>query len=434
MLSSILKKVLCLIKPTKKEIEEEKAAAAELVKKLKSAVPKEGEVVVAGSIAKSTFLTESRDVDLFILLPKTIKKNEFENVVKNAVNAAFPSARYELKYAEHPYARVYLGSKRIDVVPAYNIKNSEELMSAVDRSILHTHFILKKLKKRRVDDVLLLKKFLKANDLYGAEIKVSGFSGYLCELLVLRYGSFVKTMRAITKWKPPVFIDIKKYYGKNLKKGIKNEKCEILKRFRAPLIVIDPVDKERNVAAAVSEANLKKLCIIAKRFLRKPSANFFLRKPLNFEQKLAKLGRKKGALFVISMAKPRIVDDILWGQLKRLRNSFVNYLRINDFKVCECIIEEDKKKVYLLVVIKQGLLPEKKIVKGPLISMKNNAEKFRKAHKGEKVFLKNRRLFALVKRPMRNAHHCMREFFETAVLPSHFEYSKNINIEQRNKR
>jgi tRNA nucleotidyltransferase (CCA-adding enzyme) len=45
-------------------------------------------------------------------------------------------------------------------------------------------------------EVRLLKKFMKGTGVYGAEIKIGGFSGYLCELLILKYRSFAQTIEA----------------------------------------------------------------------------------------------------------------------------------------------------------------------------------------------------------------------------------------------
>ena len=70
------------------------------------------------------------------------------------------------------------------------IENAEQLKSAVDRTILHTHYIKKNLKENQINDVLILKKFMEGIETYGSEFKVGGFAGYLCELLILEYGTF----------------------------------------------------------------------------------------------------------------------------------------------------------------------------------------------------------------------------------------------------
>ncbi|MBS7613865.1 hypothetical protein KEJ48_06465, partial [Candidatus Bathyarchaeota archaeon] len=42
-------------------------------------------------------------------------------------------------------------------------------------------------------------KFAKGIGVYGADIKTGGFSGYLCELLIVSYGDFIKTVESASK-------------------------------------------------------------------------------------------------------------------------------------------------------------------------------------------------------------------------------------------
>jgi tRNA adenylyltransferase (EC 2.7.7.25) len=50
--------------------------------------------------------------------------------------------------------------------------------------------VISNLHREQKDEVRLLKKFMKGIGVYGAEIKVKGFSGYVAELLVYFYDSF----------------------------------------------------------------------------------------------------------------------------------------------------------------------------------------------------------------------------------------------------
>jgi tRNA nucleotidyltransferase (CCA-adding enzyme) len=52
---------------------------------------------------------------------------------------------------------------------------------------------------------------------YGAEIKVGGFSGYLCELLILHHNSFLDTVKAFARYKHRTVIDIEGYYEQRRK-------------------------------------------------------------------------------------------------------------------------------------------------------------------------------------------------------------------------
>jgi len=53
---------------------------------------------------------------------------------------------------------------------------------------------------------------LKANNIYGAESARSGFSGYVCELLIIYFKGFYNLLEYFEVAKPKVVIDIEKHY------------------------------------------------------------------------------------------------------------------------------------------------------------------------------------------------------------------------------
>jgi len=110
------------------------------------------------------------------------------------------------------------------------------------------------------DDVLLLKQFLKGIGVYGSELRTRGFSGYLVELLIINYGSFENVLKTACGWKYGTLIDIEDH-GTIIHKD--------------PLVMIDPTDPVRNVAAALS---LDNMCIFIDRaceFLKQPDISYF---------------------------------------------------------------------------------------------------------------------------------------------------------------
>ena len=195
-----------------------------------------------------------------------------------------------------------------DIVPAFKISKAEEMGSAVDRTQLHNQFINSELSQKQRNDVRLLKSFLNARNVYGAEARIEGFSGYLCELLVYYYGSFIGVMEAFCKLKLPVAIDI-------INRG--NEKhnvAEMAKRFNSEFIVVDPTDHNRNVAANVSKESLAKTVLGARAFLKEPSINTFYTKGysgLKAKDTINKLGGILGIdVFVITFGLPDMTEDI----------------------------------------------------------------------------------------------------------------------------
>ena len=415
----VLSKVLHAIKPSPQEMERELEFCKILLFRIKTNIPPGCEVVLTGSMAKKTFLHDKKDVDIFVLFDRSVAKSSFEPALKKIMASCFPGVHYQLSYAEHPYIRFRFEGRKVDLVPAYRITKASERLSAVDRSVLHTTFIKKNLRKEQIGDVLLLKKFLHANSLYGAEIKVKGFSGYLCELLIVHYGGFQKLVRAASKWKPSVFIDLKKYYAAD-------EVKEAIKKY-GHLGVIDPTDKNRNVAAAVSEENFllfKKMCM---QFLKKPSELFFFKKVPTFEEKVAKIAKNK-KVWLVSMPKPEVVDDVLWGQIYKMVGQLTDHLA--EFKPT-ILADDHKHLIRLAVAARVEKLSPKMLVEGPPLDMKTHVAKFKKSHKKSKFIIK-KKIYAEVARPIVKLEDAILEFFKQfRNSPSHLACSEELLILER---
>ncbi len=107
---------------------------------------------------------------------------------------------------------------------------------------------------------------MQGTGVYGAEIKVGGFSGYLCELLIIKYGSFAETVEAFAHYSKRVIVDIESHYA--------GRQRELSLLFPEPLVIVDPVDKGRNVASAVQPEKLYSFVAASRAFLHKPDAIF----------------------------------------------------------------------------------------------------------------------------------------------------------------
>ncbi len=73
----IIQRVLKKIKPSKGEIKKEKKVIEKIIKKIKEIEGKHVDVVLAGSIARGTHLKGDRDIDLFVLFPEELSREEF---------------------------------------------------------------------------------------------------------------------------------------------------------------------------------------------------------------------------------------------------------------------------------------------------------------------------------------------------------------------
>jgi tRNA nucleotidyltransferase (CCA-adding enzyme) len=258
-----LKFVLNKLKPSKKEDKEMEDFTKKLIK-INEKLAKNVKPIICGSVAKNTWLSKKNEIDLFLLFDSKLSKKELEkrgiDLAKKIVKAL--KGKYQIAFAEHPYLRSWIEKYQIDIVPAYSIENPEKIKSAVDRTPHHVRFVKKNLKNP--DEVRLLKQFCMANKCYGADVKTLGFSGYLCELLIIKYGSFMKLVRDAFKWRVDHVITFN-----NLSKE------EAAKKFKSPLIVIDPVDRNRNVGAAVSIEKFYTFVKSCKDFIENPKKDFF---------------------------------------------------------------------------------------------------------------------------------------------------------------
>ncbi len=108
-------------------------------------------------------------------------------------------------------------------------------------------------------------------------------------------------------------------------------------KFREPLVVVDPVDPNRNVASAVTETTLWTFVAAARAFSAKPSMKFFKPEPLKESRDLLKRLQKRGSdfLFIVIPDKDPPVPDTLWGLLYRTERALGRTLAERGFKVLE---------------------------------------------------------------------------------------------------
>ncbi len=362
MKDSVRRAVLKKIRPSGKEAEkvgsfaEKIVAAAEKV----SGLP----AVVCGSLGKGTWLSGNHDIDVFIMFPKETSREELE---KKGLEAGARVCR-EMKgkavvrYAEHPYTQCMSGGFKVDVVPCYRIHRGEKVISAVDRSPLHMEFVNENLKEEMKDDVLLLKQFCKAAGIYGSDAKTLGFSGYVCELLVLKYGSFMGVMKAAAGWHLPYTVDL--LPGKP-------------PHHKEVFVVVDPTDIGRNAAAVVSAASVMKFISRARRFLEKPSpACFRENAPEPLSKSQISLLKNRGTHFIcIAMKRPDVVEDIVYQQSRRAVSRLHSLLKGGEFmpiRSCEFV----GRKLMFLFELENPVLPGAKKMVGPPLFARKHVDEF----------------------------------------------------------
>jgi tRNA nucleotidyltransferase (CCA-adding enzyme) len=342
--------VLTTLRPTLAEREH----VCGIAKRLLEAIAKSGKAqgMVVGSIARHTWVRGDRDLDVFMLFDANLSREQLEEeglALARTIAAEF-STKYHEKYAEHPYINAVIDDVDVDLVPCYNVDSATKIQSAVDRTPFHTRYITDKI-NGLIDDVLLLKRFSKAGGIYGSDQMTEGFSGYLCELLVLYYGGFTPLLKATADWHPHIIIDPEHHAAKE---------------FDEPLIVIDPVDPRRNVAAAVSLDRMVEFVELARGYLDSPSEKYFLVPPLQTitkEELAALLAKRETGLYA-----------------KRSMLAIVEHLDRNGFAVHHAHYTMEEERCMFLMELLVTKLPNVRIHNGPPLWNRVNAEKFREKH------------------------------------------------------
>jgi tRNA nucleotidyltransferase (CCA-adding enzyme) len=377
-MSSVCTTVLERVTPKKGERAKIEALARTLEKKVVSAskaLGVEAEVRVEGSVAKDTWLSEEPEIDVFMRVPKTIPRKSLGDICLKIARKATEGSEQIERFAEHPYLEAIVDGVRVNIVPCYSVKRGEWL-SATDRTPYHTDYMKKRLNNQMRGEVRLLKKFMKGIDVYGAEIKIGGFSGYLCELLILNYKSFTNTLKTFAQHKQRIVIDIENYY--------KEREDELGLLFKEPLVIVDPVDKGRNVASAVQPQKLYTFVAAARAFLKNPNLKFFYpyeTTALTVKELKHKLEKRGSTIIFLTFGKVAAVPDVLWGQLYKSQRSLHKLIQLNDFKILRDLPWSDEKTLCMFMFeLEQCCLPLVKKHLGPPLEKEQECEKFLRKH------------------------------------------------------
>ncbi len=266
-MDNLLKDVLKKITPSKEEKEQIEKISKEIIDKIrKSAKDIDVEIVLGGSASRGTYLAGNHDLDIFVRFKS---EEEIKNHFREMVLSNFPKAKSV--YGTREYFRFKHKGFKVEIVPSVKYDSPSKATNSADISFFHINYLKNRIDKEMAKEVLLLKQFLKANDIYGAESARGGFSGYVCELLIIHFKTFKRLIEFLETAKPKVVIDIEKHY---------KNKDEILKKLdknkiKGPLIIIDPQLPDRNAAACVSYDSFSKLVFRARQLIRTKDKRLF---------------------------------------------------------------------------------------------------------------------------------------------------------------
>jgi tRNA nucleotidyltransferase (CCA-adding enzyme) len=309
--------------------------------------------LVAGSAARGTFLEDRLDVDLFLLFPPDLSRDRLREEGLALGRAVLSNP--ETRYAEHPYLRGTFEGFTVDAVPGFAISDPSHPLSPVDRTPFHQDYLVVRENPELVGQVRLAKQFFRSLGVYGSEARTEGLSGYLVELLVIRFGSLRKLLLAARDWRVPVRL---------MEPGKEPPRLP----SEVALVLADPVDPNRNVASALSRRNVGLLIVAARAYLESPSVRFFeLRtKPsLTKEAALALVHARGTHVTVAVLPRPDLVDDTLYPQVRKAARAVADELARSDFTVLGESSAVDSTSVVIVVELAHPRRPQVRVQDGP---------------------------------------------------------------------
>ena len=367
-LEAVLSRVRERIDPDEEERERLEAVAQTLLERAETAareVCPDADVMRVGSTARGTWISGDRDVDVFVRFPPELDRQTLEEYGLAVGHATLPDGHEE--YAEHPYVTGEFEGFGVDVVPCFRLEDATEIRSAVDRTPFHTAYVRERLDADLAADVRLTKAFTKGVGVYGSDLRTRGFSGYLVELLVAEYGGFRALLEAAADWRPPVRLD-PEGHGEAT--------------FDDPLVVIDPTDPGRNVAAVCSAESVARFQHHARAFLAEPRIGPFEPRepdPLGPDELRAHLERRGTTPVAIRFSAPDLVDDQLYPQLRKSLAGVTRELDDRGFDVVRSTLAADGTAV-LLVELAAAERPAIERHEGPPVHVRGHAEGFYEAY------------------------------------------------------
>jgi len=409
--------VLERVTPSSEYRKKTDSAIHKLKEKIQSEITKRKlpvSIELVGSTAKDTYLKNNMDIDLFLVFPATFPKEE---IARHALEIGRTLLeKTEESYAEHPYIRGYFNDYKTEIVPCYKIENASQKLSAVDRTPLHTSYVKKHLKESQKQEVRLLKQFLRGIGCYGAEAEVEGFSGYLCEILIIKYGSFRNLTEETQNWKRRERLALTD--GKH-------------PSFDTPLTFIDPVDINRNVASALVEDRFNLFVKACQEYVKNPCITFFFPndvKPWSLKKIKSEI-QKQGCLYIgVKLAKPGLIAENLYPQVRKAAKSIWDACKRYNFTIYDSTfhIDEEESKIYIIVKAKSESLSKTVVHAGPPVELKSNAKEFLSKWSDnpkvvKKPYEKNGRLYVEIKRDYREIKDFLKDQIKHLSMGKHLD-------------
>ncbi len=393
------KPIFAKIKPSLEDEQLIESAKETLMKSILAAAQEsEVDIVVqaGGSTAKGTYLNGDFDVDLFVRF-KSLSSN-FSDQLELLLSdfATTHEVMIERIHGSRDYFTFSFQGLFFEVVPVKFVEEIADVENVTDMSPLHVQWITKHLTPELQDDIRLAKQFCKSALVYGAESFINGVSGHVLDILLVEYGSFDKWVDAVSSWSGVTVIDPNKKH-KDVFTSLNQSKLV------SPLIVIDPVDSERNAAAAISLEKYNLLIAACKSFKESPSQDFFVIPKFEVKKLMQDIAENE-SLFVLKVTPQVGKKDVVATRILKVFEFLKRHLQLHEFIVRDANWFYGDESSHLYFFVDKKELDPSVVRQGPPLHLEEDVQKFKDVHKD--AFVEGEHMRALIKREFVDPYDC----------------------------
>ncbi|MCW1292990.1 MAG: nucleotidyltransferase domain-containing protein [Candidatus Parvarchaeota archaeon] len=356
-----------LFKRLKEKIVDEKYKVKDIVEEFIDQINKKIEkkklkarTMISGSYARGTWIFGESDVDIYVIFDSEEDIGKLKYLVPK---------NFKIEKGTRDYFWGYFKGIKFEVVPLVKINSLDQVKNSIDLSVFHNEYVINNIAGLE-KDVYLFKKFLKGAGVYGAESYIRGFSGYACEVLIIRYKGIENLFKDIANWKYKVYLDKDDRFSQDA------------------IVLLDPTNKNRNILASVSKQSLDRLIYYVKLFLINPKEEFF--EENYFERVIGEIKARKSK-YLLKNLRIKEPKQVFLSKLRRKLDNFNNYF--SELKTYSYLIFDKD----LAIIIIEFLNDSYEIVEGPSVYLEIlSIKSFIKKHKT--FFLWNAKICTIKKK------------------------------------
>jgi len=367
----------------------------DLLKKLFKAHELDVDILFGGSWAKNTYLEGDHDIDIFVRF--NMNSIEADENISDLTGLALASmAPLQRIHGSRDYFQFEEEDYHFEIVPVKQIAEVSEAENSTDASPFHVEHVKKAMEKNPnlITDIRLAKLFCKTAKVYGAESYLNGFSGHVLDNLLIHYGDLLSFFTAVADWdtQGQTFIDAQ---------GEKKDATHLNEAKKTgPLVLLDPIQADRNAAAALGREKYVDFIEAVKAFLEKPSEDYFTPVPITLQS--IEKEHKGEKLYCYESYPLKGSKDVAGTKLLKCHEYLLRRAEEEGFNIISEGFDFDGKRALCYLVVAEDELSECAKMIGPPKEQEADAQRFRSKHASHDVCeTAEGRLSALVPRKYR---------------------------------